>query len=101
MASFSFVVISDHHLTEDESRLTRGFSTWSSFRAVLRAIARTVGSRIDFVVSLGDLVEPAPESTAFQFARQDDLLIALEPPHYRLVSIEDGILTSRLYEVDL
>ncbi len=40
-------------------------------------------------------------STAFQFARHDDPLLTLEPPHYRLVTIEDGILTSRLYEVKL
>ncbi len=49
-------------MTEDESQLVRGFSTWSAYRAVLRHIARTVGDRIDFIVSTGDLVEPALES---------------------------------------
>lgn len=62
MTSFSFVQITDHHLTKDETQLTRGFSTWSSYRAVLRHIACTLGNRIDFIVSTGDIVEPASES---------------------------------------
>ena len=40
-------------------------------------------------------------STAFPFAHTDEPLTILEPPHYRLVTIQDGILTSRVYEVPL
>lgn len=40
-------------------------------------------------------------ATAFQFALQDEVLLCLEPPHYRLVSIDDGVLTTRIFEVPL
>ena len=40
-------------------------------------------------------------STAFQFALQDEPLICLLPPHYRLVTVHNGVLTSRLFEVSL
>jgi Icc protein len=40
-------------------------------------------------------------STAFQFARQDRPLLTLESPHYRLVTIDQGTLTSRVFEVTL
>jgi Icc protein len=62
---FSFVQITDHHLTESASALVRGFSTAYSFRAVIRHIADTVGDRADFIVSTGDLVEP-PYDAAYQ-----------------------------------
>ena len=40
-------------------------------------------------------------STAFQFARQARPLLTLEPPHYRLVTIDGDVLTSRVFEVAL
>lgn len=40
-------------------------------------------------------------STAFPFAKTDEPLILLESPHYRYVSIQDGILTSRIYKVSI
>ncbi|MDO8969378.1 MAG: metallophosphoesterase [Saprospiraceae bacterium] len=40
-------------------------------------------------------------STAFQFALQDEPLICLLPAHYRLITLQNGILTSRIYEVPL
>ena len=40
-------------------------------------------------------------STTFQFALQDEPLLCLQPPHYRFVTIQDGILTSRTFEVPL
>jgi hypothetical protein len=40
-------------------------------------------------------------STAFQFARSDEPLVALEPPHYRFVTIHNDVLTSRIFEVPL
>jgi len=38
-------------------------------------------------------------STAFPLAKTDEIQIILAPPHYRFVSIQDGILTSRIYKV--
>jgi Icc protein len=40
-------------------------------------------------------------STMFQFAVQDEPLITLLPPQYRLVTVHDGVLTSRVFEVEL
>jgi 3',5'-cyclic-AMP phosphodiesterase len=38
-------------------------------------------------------------STAYPFAKTDEIQIILAPPHYRFIRIEDGILTSRIYKV--
>jgi len=40
-------------------------------------------------------------STAYPFARTDDITVILAPPHYRFVSIQHGILTSRIYTVPI
>jgi Icc protein len=38
-------------------------------------------------------------STAYPFAKTDDPLVILAPPHYRFISIQNGVLTSRIYNV--
>lgn len=38
-------------------------------------------------------------STAYPFAKTDEIQIILAPPHYRFVTIQNGILTSRIYKV--
>jgi hypothetical protein len=45
---FSFVQITDHHLTESESELLQGFSPGHAFRMVLRHIAQNVGEQADY-----------------------------------------------------
>lgn len=40
-------------------------------------------------------------STAYPFAITDDPLLILAPPHYRFVSIQNNILTSRIYKVSI
>ena len=40
-------------------------------------------------------------STAYPFAKTDDPLLILAPPHYRFVRIQDGVLTSRIYKVPI
>jgi 3',5'-cyclic-AMP phosphodiesterase len=60
--NFSFVQITDHHLTISETELLHGFSTWHALRAVLRHIAENVGDHADFIFSTGDLVEGFSES---------------------------------------
>jgi Icc protein len=66
---FSFVHISDHHLCESEGTLRRGFSPSFAMRSVMQAIHDQVGSQIDFIVSTGDLVEPATDK-AYLSARK-------------------------------
>lgn len=40
-------------------------------------------------------------STGFQFLLQDEPMICLTPPQYRIVTIDDGVLTSRVVNVPL
>jgi 3',5'-cyclic AMP phosphodiesterase CpdA len=40
-------------------------------------------------------------STAFPFAKTDEFQLLLAPPHYRYIHIQDGILTSRIYQVSI
>lgn len=40
-------------------------------------------------------------STVFQFAVQDEPLICLLPPQYRLVTVHGGVMTTRLFDVAL
>jgi Icc protein len=40
-------------------------------------------------------------STAFPFARTDESLMLLAPPHYRFITIKNNILTSRVFTVPL
>lgn len=75
MSEFAFVQISDHHLPENEGDLVRGFSPSYALRAVLRHIAQNTAQYIDFIISSGDLVDPATE-TGYQNARH---LLGLQP----------------------
>lgn len=51
------------------------------------------------------LVEGIPvyglRSTAFPFARTDEPLLTLQPPHYRLVTVQENSLTTQVFEVSL
>jgi 3',5'-cyclic AMP phosphodiesterase CpdA len=38
-------------------------------------------------------------STAYPFAKTDEVLVILAPPHYRFLSIQNNILSSRIYKV--
>jgi 3',5'-cyclic-AMP phosphodiesterase len=65
--AFSFVQVTDHHLTSNETVLTRGFSTNYAFRTVLQHLAAHLGSQNgpggivpEFIVSTGDLSEVNP-----------------------------------------
>ena len=40
-------------------------------------------------------------STAYPFAKTDEPLCILAPPHYRFVSIQNNVLTSRIYKVPI
>jgi len=40
-------------------------------------------------------------STAYPFAKTDDVTVILAPPHYRFVSIQNNVLTSRIYKVPI
>ena len=61
--NFSFIQITDHHVTASETELLKGFSTRYAFRTVLQHIAQHVGNRADFIISTGDLVENPSETT--------------------------------------
>ena len=63
MSDFSFVQITDHHLLEAEDQLREGFSPGYSMRMVIKHIADNVAAQADFIVSTGDLVDPATDET--------------------------------------
>ena len=60
--AFSFIQITDHHLRAAETDLVRGMSTDNSLRAVLRHIAQHAAPRADFIVSMGDFIDPPSEA---------------------------------------
>jgi 3',5'-cyclic-AMP phosphodiesterase len=68
--AFTFIQVTDHHLTANESVLTRGFSTNYAFRRVMRHIAEHAAEiRPLFIVSTGDLGEMDPPG-AYRAAAQ-------------------------------
>ena len=88
MSSFSFIQISDHHLPEDIDDLVRGFSPGYALRSVLRHIASHTASRADFILSTGDLVEPATQEAYQNFCQAFKLRPASDPPGPGTISIE-------------
>jgi Icc protein len=58
-------------------------------------------THISYEMAVGGIPVFGVRSTAIPFVLQDEPLIALWPPHYRLVTIRDGVLTSRIFEVEL
>jgi 3',5'-cyclic-AMP phosphodiesterase len=58
-------------------------------------------NHISYEKTAGGIPVMGLRSTAIPFVLQDEPLVALLPPHYRLVSIHDGVLTSKIFEVEL
>ena len=54
-------------------------------------------------ITYEDVYEGIPilglRSTAFPFAKTDDPIVMLAPPHYRYLHVHNGVLSSRVYEV--
>jgi 3',5'-cyclic-AMP phosphodiesterase len=96
MADFAFLQITDHHLPEQESDLPRGFSPYYSLRAVLRHIAQNLGASADFVLSTGDLVEPATPQAYQNLFQMMQLQPGREPPGPGWVTIE-GLQSQAIY----
>ncbi len=60
--AFSFIQITDHHLRASEADPVRGVMTTHTLAATVRHIARHAAAHADFMVSLGDLVDPPLEA---------------------------------------
>lgn len=60
--AFSFIQITDHHLRGPETNPVRGMATTYSLHAVLRHIAQHAAAQADFLVSMGDFVDPPSEA---------------------------------------
>jgi Icc protein len=58
-------------------------------------------THITYEIAVGGIPVFGVRSTAFPFVLQNEPLTALLPPHYRLVTIRDGVLTSQIFEVEL
>ena len=88
MSQFSFIQITDHHLPERETDLVKAFSPAHSFRLVLRHIAQNTAARADFILSSGDLVDPATEQSYTNLCRMLELQPGSMPPGPCKVTIE-------------
>jgi 3',5'-cyclic-AMP phosphodiesterase len=86
--SFSFVHITDLHLTETETILRRGFSPAFALRSVLHHIAEHAAAQIDFIVSTGDLVEPATDAAYQNLLQMLNLKDVSGAPGPQRVTIE-------------
>ncbi|MCA1554085.1 MAG: metallophosphoesterase [Chloroflexi bacterium] len=85
--TFSFIQITDHHLSESESILSAGYSTWYAFRAVMRHIAQHHAD-VDFIVSTGDLVDSGTDAEYQHFREKLGICETSAPPGPQRVSIE-------------
>lgn len=86
---FSFVQITDHHLTESDTVLLDGFSTRYAFRSVLKHIAQNTGIQVDFIVSTGDIVENPTESAYQAFLDIVNVShVSTEMPSPLFISVE-------------
>jgi Icc protein len=61
--AFSFIQITDHHLRGPETGTARGMATAYTLRMVLRHIAQHAAAPADFLVSMGDFVDPPSDAT--------------------------------------
>ena len=61
--AFSFIQITDHHLRGPETGTARGMATAYTLRTVLRHIAHHAAAQADFLVSMGDFVDPPSDAT--------------------------------------
>jgi 3',5'-cyclic AMP phosphodiesterase CpdA len=101
---FSFIHITDHHLRETESTLTRGYSTWYAFRVVLRHIEQQ-HPNVDFIVSTGDLVNSGDDGglanvdadAQYQYVRQALRITNAAGPPGPLRITSDGLRDMPLY----
>jgi 3',5'-cyclic-AMP phosphodiesterase len=85
--AFSFIQITDHHLRELEATLTRGYSTWHAFRAVMRHIAQH-HSDVDFIVTTGDIVDTGTDAEYQAVRRALGIIETSVPPGPQRVTIE-------------
>lgn len=67
--AFSFIQITDHHLRAAETDPVRGVMTSYTLRATLRHIARHAARHADFMISMGDFVDP-PSEAAYRAAME-------------------------------
>ncbi len=86
--SFAFIHITDHHLPESESILTKGYSTWHAFRAVMRHIAEHNAHRADFIVTTGDLVEKGTDAEYQHFREKLGIRETSPVPGPQWINIE-------------
>lgn len=96
MADFAFLQITDHHLSEQESDLPRGFSPAYSLRAVLRHIAQNAAPLADFILSTGDLVDPATPQAYQNLCQMLQLQPGQKPPGPGWMTIE-GLQNQPIY----
>ena len=89
----------DEYIAEDIDKFWELLTTPTSQKSVMGVIS--AHSHLTYEKSVEGIPVFGVRSTAFPFAQQDEPLIALLPPHYRLFEIKDGNLMSQVFEVKL
>ena len=101
------VVLTHHHVAPcgaawlDEFIADDVYRFWDALRG--KQVLGVLGGHIHMTTEtvVGGIPVLTLRSTCFQFARQARPLLTLEPPQYRIVTIDGGKLTSEVVEVPL
>ena len=106
-ANLPSVVMVHHHLASIGSRWLDAFIAddidrfWDTVagRGVLGIFCGH--THITYEIEVAGIPVFGVRSTAIPFALQNEPLRALLPPHYRLATIRDGVLSTQIFEVEL
>jgi Icc protein len=105
------IIISHHHLAPvgvqwlDEYLADDGDRFWQVLSApgvrakILGVLCAHV--HMSYALEVQRIPVYGLRSTAFPFARTDEPLITLQPPQYRLVTVQDGTLDTQVFEVKI
>jgi Icc protein len=101
------VILLHHHVTPIGSRWLDEFIAddvarfWESVQGQNVLGVFCGHTHISYELKVGEIPVLGVRSTAIPFVLQDEPLIALLPPHYRRVTVDEGKMTSEIFEVGL
>ena len=101
------IIMLHHHLNEVGSRwmdalITQNLNELESVLKDSNVLAILHGhTHFTFEKEFAEIPVLGLRSTSYSFVLQDEPLACLLPPHYRLVTIKDGALSSEIFEVEI
>jgi Icc protein len=101
------IILMHHHLVELGSRWMDAFlaDDISSFEKII-AGRNILGifcghAHMTYESAIANIPIFGLRSTSYSFVLQDEPLACLLPPHYRAITVEDGVLSTEIFEVAL